>query len=382
MPDSQQDHQSETPQVGTPLGPPPPPVPRSGTPLPTQKVTDVIRHYRPAKLFRPSKRDVHHVTSLDFDDRGEFLVAAGEDETIQVFDILEGKSTKSVPSKKYGVHLARFTHHSRQILHASTKVDDSLRLLDLHKESYLRYFTTHKDKVTCLALSPGSDTFISCSKDDTVALWDLNSRNAQGKLKLATPYLAAFDPSATVIAIASQSTSSILLYDYRNYDKVPFATFDLAAQEERYTPSTRGRMWTRLEFSNDGKSLLVGTDYHGHFILDAFEGTVNAFLTGRNGASGRAAPVSSSGKPLGQGDACFTTDGRFVVGGGGDQHDLLVWDIQQATEIGSVLKPIARLPHRGRTAIIETNPRYNMMASADKEVVFWLPDEHAKASDR
>jgi COMPASS component SWD2 len=42
---------------------------------------------------------------------------------IQVFDVVEGKNTKSVPSKKYGVHLARFTHHSRQILHASTKVD-------------------------------------------------------------------------------------------------------------------------------------------------------------------------------------------------------------------------------------------------------------------
>lgn len=40
-----------------------------------------------------------------------------------MFDVKEGKSTKSVPSKKYGVHLARFTHHSRQVLHASTKVD-------------------------------------------------------------------------------------------------------------------------------------------------------------------------------------------------------------------------------------------------------------------
>lgn len=53
-------------------------------------------------------------------------MAAGEDETIQVFDIKEGKSTKSVPSKKYGVHLARFTHHSRQVLHGSTKVDGEL----------------------------------------------------------------------------------------------------------------------------------------------------------------------------------------------------------------------------------------------------------------
>lgn len=352
-------------------------------PQPTQKVSDIIRNYRPTKAFRPPKQETPtHVTSLDFDDQGEYLVSAGEDETIQVFDIKEGKQTKMVPSKKYGAHLARFTHHSRQVLHASTKVDDSLRLLDLHNESYIRYFTSHTDKVTCLALSPGSDAFISCSKDETVTLWDLNSRNAQGKLKLATPYLVAFDPSATVIAIASQSTSSVLLYDFRNYDKPPFATFDLAPHEERYTPSTRGRAWTRLEFSNDGKNLLVGTDYHGHFVLDAFDGTVKSFLVGRNGSPGRAAPVSTSGKPLGQGDACFTPDGRYVIGGSGDQPDVLVWDTHQTPEPGGFLQPMTRLPHRGRTAVIESNPRYNMIASADREIIFWLPEDSGKTPEK
>ena len=63
------------------------------------------------------------MTSLDFDDQGDYLVASGDDDMIQIFDIKEGKPTKSVPSKKYGAHLARFTHHSRQVLHASTKVD-------------------------------------------------------------------------------------------------------------------------------------------------------------------------------------------------------------------------------------------------------------------
>lgn len=67
-----------------------------------------------------------NITSLDFDDQGDYLVAAGDDEALQVFDIKEGKLTKTVPSKKYGVHLAKFTHHSRQILHASTKVDGEL----------------------------------------------------------------------------------------------------------------------------------------------------------------------------------------------------------------------------------------------------------------
>lgn len=236
--------------------------------------------------------------------------------------------------------------------------------------------------MTCLALSPGSDSFISCSKDDTVALWDLNSRNAQGKLKLSTPYLIAFDPSASVIAIASQSTSSVLLYDFRNYDKSPFSTFDLSPYEEKYTPSTRGRAWTRLEFSNDGKHLLVGTDYHGHFVLDAFEGNMKAFLVGKNGSPGRAAPVSTTGKPLGQGDACFTPDGRYIIGGSGDHADVLVWDTQQTPDTGSFLHPLTTLPHRGHTAIVECNPRYNMFATADKETIFWLPEDNSKAPEK
>lgn len=84
----------------------------------------LIGIFNPYQAFRSPKQDGHvHITSLDFDDQGDYLVAAGDDETIQIFDIKEGKSTKTVPSKKYGVHLARFTHHSRQVLHASTKVD-------------------------------------------------------------------------------------------------------------------------------------------------------------------------------------------------------------------------------------------------------------------
>ncbi|KAA8652580.1 hypothetical protein EYZ11_002371 [Aspergillus tanneri] len=358
--------------------------PQSIQQLQTQRVSDIVRSFRPTKAFKLSKPDAQNfVTSLDFDDQGDYLVASGDDETIQIYDVKEGKHNKSVPSKKYGAHLARFTHHSRQILHASTKVDDSLRLLDLHNEGYVRYFAGHTDKVTCLAVSPGSDSFISCSKDDTIALWDLGSRNAQGKLQLATPYLVAFDPSASVIAIATQSTSSILLYDFRNYDKAPFSTFDLAPYEEKYTPSTRGRAWTRLEFSNDGKFLLVGTDYHGHFILDAFDGTVKTFLVGRNGSPGRAAPVSTTGKPLGQGDACFSPDGRFVLSSSGDHPDVLVWDMQQISpESNGFLQPTYKLPHRNRTALIEYNPRYNMIASADKDIFFWLPEDSYRPSEK
>lgn len=295
-----------------------------------------------------------------------------------LFDVKDGKKTKSIPSKKYGIHLARFTHHSRQVLYASTKQDNSLRLLELHNESFVRYFSAHTGQVTCLALSPGNDQFLSCGNDDMVCLWDLNSRSPQGKLKLITPYLGAFDPSANVMAIASQSTQSILMYDLRNFDKAPFTTFDMAALEEQYTPTTRGSAWTRLEFSNDGKHLLLGTDYHGHFLLDAFEGNVKSFLVGKTSGTGRAAPVSTSGKPFGQGDACFSQDGRFVIGGVGDQSDLMIWDILEAN--GRQQDATVRLASRGiRNPIVQCNPRYNMIATADSKVCMWLPADQIKS---
>lgn len=344
-----------------------------------QKVSDIVKTYRPAKHF-PSTREGSHITSLDFDDQGEFLVAASSSDEMTVYDIKEGKKTKTIPSKKYGIHLARFTHHSRQVLFASTKQDDSLRLLELHNESFVRYFSAHTSQVTCVALSPANDTFLSCGNDDLVCLWDLNSRSPQGKLKLVSPYLAAYDPTASVMAIASQSTQSILLYDVRNFDKAPFVTFDLADAERKYCPSTQGRAWTKLEFSNDGKYILLGTDYHGHFLLDSFEGNVSAFLTGKTDASGRAAPVSTSGKVLGQGDVCFSQDARYVIGSIGGTGDLLVWDTQQAS--GGPLDSIAKLPGKGiKSPIVQVNPRYNMLSTADQKVVMWLPADHVKSPD-
>jgi len=63
------------------------------------------------------------VTSIDFDDTGELCLVARDDETIQVYNCKDGKHTKELKSQKYGVDLARFTHHNQSIIYASTKID-------------------------------------------------------------------------------------------------------------------------------------------------------------------------------------------------------------------------------------------------------------------
>jgi COMPASS component SWD2 len=233
-------------------------------------------------------------------------------------------------------------------------------------------------------MHPGEDHFISCSLDDTVRIWDLNTANAVGKLNISHPYLAAFDPSANVIAIASPSAQAILLYDYRNFDKEPFAVFDILQHGDFLGMEKIAQNWSKLQFSNDGKSLLLGTNGDGHYLLDAFNGSLKSYLSigGDRKSSARlcAGGENASGerKLETSGDVCFSPDGRYVLGGV-RKENIVVWDVHQPFQ-DKALKPIHELPQRSEAGVLEYNPRFNMLASADKEVVFWHPDRDAALS--
>lgn len=48
-------------------------------------------------------------------------MTSSSDETIQIYNVKEGRHDKSLLSMKYGVKLAKFTHTSSSIIYASTK---------------------------------------------------------------------------------------------------------------------------------------------------------------------------------------------------------------------------------------------------------------------
>jgi COMPASS component SWD2 len=350
--------------------------------------------------FKPDESKTS-VTSLDFDDSGELAIVSRTDDTLQIYNCREGKHAKELKSQKYGAHLARFTHMSSSILYASTKVDgpyspnasgckfstrthahvflDGIRYLSSHDNSYIRYYRGHTDTVTCLTMSPSTDEFLSCSLDNTVRMWALNSPNAKGQLNLHAPYFAAYDPSATVIAVASPPTHSILLYDLRNYDKPPFSTFDLQDMEQRFNAHGSGRNWSKIEFSNDGKSLVVATTGAGHFVLDAFEGHLKHFCQRKGTRSERRPPGDTNPqRHVGQGDVCFSPDGQFLIGGSGGNDGLVVWDVNSNPTSNMVLQPFTDLPvpsqANGRVEVVGYNQRSNLICTADKDLMLWLPD--------
>ena len=233
-------------------------------------------------------------------------------------------------------------------------------------------------------MSPSTDDFVTCSLDNTVRLWDIRSPNMRGQLNITTPTFAVFDPSASVLAVASPATHAILLYDAKNFEKPPFASFDLLEYETRFNTAGRGRNWSKIEFSNDGKSLLVATTGPGHFVLDAFDGQLKHFCARKSGRSERRAPgeSSSSSRPVGQGDVCFSPDGNYVVGGSGGDDGLVAWDVSESAS-GETLMPSAEMgvPSQagGRCEVVGYNPKHNMLTTADREILLWLPDPELAA---
>ncbi|KAK0623257.1 WD40-repeat-containing domain protein [Immersiella caudata] len=346
----------------------------------TSRVSDVMSSFRPTKLF--SRDDIKegkerpHVLSIDFDDPGDLCMTSESDETIQIYNVKEGRHDKSLLSKKYGVKLAKFTHTASSIIYASTKQNDAIRYLATHDNSFIRYFEGHEAAVTSLSLHPGSDNFISCSLDNTVRLWNMGTKQWSAKLLLNNPTLAAWDPSGSSFAIACPASASLLLYDHRKVEKGPFSTFDVLKARGPAEPEVAFRGYTQLEFSNDGKHILLGSRGGGHFLLDAFDGNLKAYLRKPAGGTKRSASGEAEPGTLeSSGDCCFSPDGRYVLSG--SKKDLLVWDTLSVTGSSKVLEPAYVLEEKREAAVVSYNPRYNMIATADQEVMFWLPDPHA-----
>ncbi|KGQ09071.1 WD repeat-containing protein 82-B [Beauveria bassiana D1-5] len=337
---------------------------------PVSNLCDVMSSFRPTKLLRrediKDPRQPPHVLSIDYNDDGELLMTSASDETLQIYNVREGRHEKSLVSKKYGVKLAKFTHTSSSIIYASTKQNNAIRYLATHDNSFIRYFEGHE------------------APDNTVRLWDTQTKHWQGQLLLRAPYLAAYDPSGTVFAVGCPTSGTVLLYDARHYDRAPFATVDVVEQARAVDPAHVVRGWTALEFSNDGKSLLLGTRGPGHFLFDAFEGTLKAYLRRPGGGTRRLAVGESGGSGAGageyesSGDCCFAPDGRFVISG--SRQDVVTWDTLKASTSASpdkILEPTWTLPDKREAAVVAFNPRFNFFATADTDLLFWLPDPHA-----
>ncbi|KAG9013866.1 member of Set1p complex, histone methyl transferase [Tulasnella sp. JGI-2019a] len=361
-----------------------------------------LARFKPAKIYKtaidppptpssPSSPQAsrpslpRHITGICFDDFGETLITAGEDETFRLWNCKTGKHAKTLHSKKYGVDLPRFTHKNTNIIHSSTKEDDTIRYHSLHDNKYLQYFKGHKKSVVSLEVHPLEDTFMSGSMDNTVRLWDLRTPNCRGLLNLPSSPIVAYDSQGIVFAVAINYYQKLLLYDLKHFDKEPFLCADISDPSLRKTSYPPRNPWmTSMSFSTNSKWILIGTSGDAHYVYDSYEGVLLAKLEGfkgleggKNGDQYGVSPVKGiSGEEVG-----WTSDSKFIIGGS-FTGKICMWDCAQIPlmmeankEEPKVLMPTVTLDGPpGPVRCVKMNPRHQMLATAGTELAFWLPD--------
>ncbi|KAI0986000.1 hypothetical protein GJ496_000869 [Pomphorhynchus laevis] len=354
--------------------------------VPVLRLTDqVVRNFRLSKIFRENSS---RINSMSFNDAGDLLISSGDDESIIIYDCMQGTSKKALNSKKYGVDLINYTHAANTAIHASTKVDDTIRYLSLHDNKYIRYFAGHSDRVNCLMMSPTDDTFLSTSVDQTLRLWDLRSPNCQGLMHLTGRTIANFDPDGLIFA-AGVSSDKVKLYDLRSFDKGPFSTFricsSVAANEPvnssfssagstistNSTSNGFGPEWLGLRFSPDGRVIALLSADEQIKLIDAFHGTLLHCLTTESSASANnniSNPLGSQTRYNLPQNVTFSPDSQFIFCGATD-GSIHSWDVKSGRKLA-----VYTSQHVGTVCHVEFNPKYMMMASTCTNMIFWLPD--------
>lgn len=318
---------------------------------------DTLAKYKAVKTFRLQEKEVAPVTSLSFDDHGKFLLTASANDNMHLYDTISCKFLNTIGSKKYGCHAAKFTHAQNECIYSSTMKSFDIRHLNLETNQYLRYFTGHGALVHDIQMSPLNDTFISASYDESIRLWDLRSSKAQAIIPSVVPNCIAYDPSGLVIALGNPESMELALYNLRQLNKGPFLTVKI---EKMF------KNWNKVEFSNDGKYILLASSYGKHIILDAFTGVQLFELSGT-----RAFPLREF---MDSGSACFTPDGKFVLGTDYDAK-IAIWNHSDSISNRS-LKPQSSIPAAPGSSArsIAFNPKYSMFVTADENVDFYVYD--------
>ncbi|CAA7399647.1 unnamed protein product [Spirodela intermedia] len=284
------------------------------------------------------------ISSMDFHKATNYLVTASDDESIRLYDVQNAMCLKTINSKKYGVDLVRFTSHPTTVIYSSKNGwDESLRLLSLNDNKYLRYFKGHRDRVVSLSLCPRKECFISGGLDQTVLLWDQRAEKAQGLLRVQGRPAISYDDQGMVFAIAYGG--HIRMFDMRKYENGPFEIFSLGGDVSDAN---------EVKFSSDGRLILLTTSAGQIHVLDSFRGiTISTY---------NVKPVSGNGTL----EASFSPDGKFIVSGSGD-GSVSAWSIAKgkvAYWSSSDVEP----------PLIKWAPESLMFVTGSTELSFWVPD--------
>lgn len=150
------------------------------THLPLRPTEGEHQDYAALQLQQTLRGHQSPITRLAWLPDGWRLLSAALDQTLRLWDSLDGRELKVFRGHTDQVlALAVMPDGARAI---SASADRTLRLWDLNSGTVLQVFTGHLDSVTAVAVSPDGRTAVSGSWDRTLKIWDVNTGTEQRTL--------------------------------------------------------------------------------------------------------------------------------------------------------------------------------------------------------
>ena len=264
---------------------------------------------------------------------GSLYLTSGNDSSIYIYSIKQNETIRHLVNKKYGCDKAIFTHHTNAILCAS-KNDYRIMYWCTHNNQILFSFLGHSDLITDLSMNPFNDLFLSTSNDKTSRLWDLNKKKC----------LCIFQDSQCAIF---DNTGKVLT-------SVTYALDKETERYENFINSIKSSGFIKkIKFTNNGDYLIAITDNY-LFIIDAISGKIK-----------HEVEINDEINTFD-----ITPDGKYIALACASGNVLIY------SEKGILIKTLEF--HTKNCECLCFNPRYFIMATADTNLVFWIPDEQNK----
>jgi WD40 repeat protein/serine/threonine protein kinase len=188
------------------------------------------------------------VWSVVFSPDGKWLASAGEDGTVKVWDVANGRCIGTFAGHTDQVVSVAFSPDGKRL--ASASHDRTVKLWNVASGRVIRTFEGHKNWVRCVAFSPDGKWLASASDDQTVKLWDASTgtyiRTFEGHGGLV--FGVAFSPDGKNVASASADKTVKI--------------WDAASGHETQTLKGHTDEVKSVAFSPDGKQLVsAGLDW-------------------------------------------------------------------------------------------------------------------------